>query len=665
MKNCLNPYLSLTLFLLLSLFACHPVAEQPLSTGSLFSDHLVLQQQQSVPVWGKYTPGEKVTVTGSWGESITGQAGETGAWQLRIPTPAAGGPYEMAITTADSTIQLKDIMIGEVWLASGQSNMEMPLRGFGTKEPIDNGLAEIANADYPAIRFFKVARSLSAIPQDTLVGTWQVCAPAQAEDFSATGYFFAKKLYQELKVPIGIINSSWGGTVAEAWVSKSGLSEFPHFIEMISTYNPTVTNNWTGAFEKIPIPENLDELEAMNLDTREISSPDFDDRTWAKMSLPAGACRTENFISGNVASQRLNGVFWYRKQVEIIDPNTDYTLTIGAIDDADIIYFNGNKIGATWSWNAKRAYLIPKSMIESGTNIIAIEHFDGGGGSTISGPMQLKSADGKVVGLEGEWSGLFYAELISKSLLVYGLDQQDKLSQRPLLALSDPNGLPTSLYNAMIHPLVPYSLAGTIWYQGESNVGRAKEYEVLFPALIGDWREQWKRELPFYFVQIAPYEYTGNKLSPPLRDAQRKSLRTPKTGMAITMDIGDSLSIHPGNKQAVGERLARLALVNDYEKVMVPSGPVYKNFKLDDHRIILHFEQAKDGLVLRGGAGFEIAGADKKYVPAKAEVFNNQIILSAPQISAPRYARYGWRDYFAGTLFNRVGLPASSFSTED
>ncbi len=656
---------SVLLFIFTVLASCQPVEKQPLSMMALFSDHLVLQQQQSVPIWGIYTPGEKVTVSGTWGESITGIVSEKGVWQLNIPTPSAGGPYEMNIATADSTIHLKDVMIGEVWLASGQSNMEMPLRGFGTKEPIDNGLVEIENADYPAIRFFKVARSLSAIPQDTLVGTWQVCAPAQAEDFSATGYFFARKLHQELKVPIGIINASWGGTVAEAWVSKAGLSDFPNFTEAMTAYDVTATNDWIDAFDKIPVPENLDQLGEIDLGATQILTADFDDEHWAKIQLPASACRSENFISGSVASQRLNGVFWYRKKVDLPDPKTDYTLTIGAIDDADIIYFNGKKIGATWGWNAKREYLIPKAIIKKGTNTIAVKHFDGGGGSKIVGPVYLKSVDGKVVDLKGEWSGLFYADLIGNSLLVYGLDRQDKLSQRPLMALSDPNGLPASLYNAMIHPLVPYSLAGAIWYQGESNVGRAKEYEALFPALIGDWRDQWEEEFPFYFVQIAPYEYQGDRVSPALRDAQRKSLRIPLTGMAITMDIGDSLSIHPGNKQAVGDRLARLALSNDYKIELINSGPLYKSFQVDDGQIILQFEQIAKGLELRGGAGFEIAGADKNYVSAKAEVVNNQIVLSASAISNPRYARYGWRDYFAGTLFNSAGLPASSFTTED
>lgn len=653
------------LFLIFTVFAaCQSAKKQPLSMMSLFSDHLVLQQKQSVPIWGNYTPGASVTVSGTWGESATTKSNEEGTWQLDLPTPAAGGPYEMSIATKDSTILLKDIMIGEVWLASGQSNMEMPLAGFLPNEPIDNAAAEITNATYPGIRMFKVEKSMNSVAQDTLAGHWQVCTPADAVDFSATGFFFARRLHQELKVPIGIINSSWGGTVAEAWTSRAGLSEFSHFTKTIDDYDNTIADNWVEGFQRMPIPANLDELETLDAADKKINAPDFDDRSWAKMLLPATVCRSENFISDKVASQQLNGLFWYRKKIEIADTSTDYLLTIGAIDDADVVYFNGEKIGSTWNWQAKREYPVLKSMIKKGTNIITIKHFDGGGGSQVSGPLMLEADNGKKVDLAGEWSGLFYADLTGRSLLIYGLGQQSKLAERPLMALSDPNGLPASLYNAMIHPLVPYKLAGAIWYQGESNVGRAKEYELLFPALITDWRQQWNDEFPFYFVQIAPFHY-GNQASPALRDAQRKSLRTPKTGMAITMDIGDSLSIHPGNKQAVGDRLARLALVNDYQKTMEASGPLYLSSKVEGNQMILTFDHARDGLVLKGSNGFEIAGVDQQFVRARAIVIDNKLVVTAREIVEPRYIRYGWQDYFSGTLFNQTGLPASSFSTEE
>ncbi len=660
MNNYLTSSLLFTILILLS--GCEQVEKQPLSMMRLFSDHLVLQQAESVPIWGNFTPGKTVTVSATWGETGSVKTNKDGKWRLDLLTPTAGGPFELTIATSDSTILLKDVMIGEVWLASGQSNMEMPLPGYLPKEPIDNAQTEIANANYPGIRMFKVERNLNSEPLDTLIGSWQVCTPEQSVDFSATGYFFARKLHNELNIPIGIINSSWGGTVAEAWTSRSGLSEFPHYAKTMDTYDKIATNNWTTRFNKMPVPETLEELEALNLADKKILASDFDDGNWKKMQLPAGECRTENFIKGKVASQRLNGLFWYRKKIIINDPNTDYKLTIGAIDDADVIYFNGKKIGSTWSWQAERIYRVNKSFVKKGENIIAIKHFDGGGGSNISGPMQLESKDGKKIDLTGEWSGLFYADLANASLLIYGLEKQDSLNQRPLMALSDPNGLPASLYNAMIHPLVPYQVAGAIWYQGESNVGRAEEYEMLFPALISDWRNNWEYEFPFYFVQIAPFHY-GGQVSPALRDAQRKSLRLSQTGMAITMDIGDSISIHPGNKQAVGNRLARLALVNDYKKTMVASGPLFKSVEMKANKAIIQFDFS-NGLELKGPGGFEIAGLDKKFVPAQAKVVDNHLEVFASGIDDPRYVRYGWRDYFAGILFNGAGLPASSFSNE-
>ncbi len=655
--------ISFFLFSFVGLFTgCQPTDPQPLSMMTLFSDHLVLQQAQPVPIWGKYTPGSTITVSGTWGESVSGKANKDGKWQLNLPTPSAGGPYEVRVNTTDSTILLKDVMIGEVWLASGQSNMEMPLPGYLPNEPIDNAQTEIANANYPGIRMFKVERSLNAVPQDTLIGNWQVCTPEQAKDFSATGYFFARKLHKVLNVPIGIINTSWGGTVAEAWASRSGLSEFPHYAKTIDAYDKTATDNWAAAFDKISGPVSLEELELLDVGDKKILATDFDDRNWTKMQLPASECRSENFIPGEVASQRLNGLFWYRKKITINDPNQAYILTIGAIDDADVVFFNGKKIGATWNWQAKRSYPVEPSLVKKGENIITIKHYDGGGGSNISGPIELATNLGEKIDLAGEWSGLFYADLANGSLLVYGLEQQEKLSQRPLMALSDPNGLPASLYNAMIHPLVPYEIAGAIWYQGESNVGRAEEYEKLFPALITDWRNQWDNEFPFYFVQIAPFHY-GGQVSQNLRDAQRKSLRLPQTGMAITLDIGDSIRIHPGNKQAVGNRLARLALVNDYKKTMVASGPLFKTVEIKGNKAIVHFDFS-EGLELRESGGFEIASLDRKFVSAQAKVVDDHLEVSASGIADPRYVRYGWKDYFAGKLFNGAGLPAASFSSE-
>tara|TARA_R110002049_G_scaffold9962_2_gene49687 strand:+ start:71282 stop:73276 length:1995 start_codon:yes stop_codon:yes gene_type:complete len=659
-------FITFSKFLIISsillLNSCEPVIKKDLNISPIFTDHMVIQQQQDVAVWGTYSTNQNISVSASWGADVSTKTDANGYWKLKLPTPKAGGPFEIKITTLDKTITLKDVMVGEVWLASGQSNMEMPLKGFLPNELINNGDEEIANANHPEIRMFTVQKNLSAIKIDSLTGNWQVSSPQTAADFSATAYFFARKLYKELNVPIGIIHSSWGGTVAEAWASKEGLSEFPEFLDIVNAYDATKITEWVSKFEKKPLPNTLKAFEELDMDNTKIADPQFDDSQWAQTTLPAQQCNFENFIKNSNSSQALNGAFWYRKHIDIENVDFDYTLHIGAIDDNDITYVNGQKVGTTWGWSEKRIYTVPKELLKKGDNIIAILQFDSGGGSPIAGPMYLENEKGNNISIEGNWAGLFYADLYKQSLLVYGTENQDKLSDKPKISSGGPNELPTSLFNAMINPLVPFNIKGAIWYQGESNVGRAEQYEALFPAMIKDWRTQWNSPFPFYFVQIAPFTY-GNGLSPALRDAQRKSLKTEKTGMAITMDIGSDTTIHPGNKQDVGERLARLALANDYGKNTVASGPLYKSHTIEGNKIIISFDHVADGLNLKDISGFEIAGSDNQFVDADVKIVGETLEVFAPSISEPKQVRYGWKDYTIGTLFNSESLPASSFLT--
>ncbi len=457
--------------------------KKALKLNDLFTNHMVLQQNEEVAFWGVYTPEKEVTVSGSWGKEVTTTVENNGNWTLNLLTPDAGGPFTVNIVTNDSTVTLNDVLIGEVWLASGQSNMAMPVKGWPPDDPINNSEEEVANANYPGIRMFTVARSLSLEPLDTIVGQWEVASPETTGEFSATAYFFARRLHQELNIPIGIIHASWGGTVAEAWTSKEKLKKLG----------------------------------------------DFD------------------------------------KNIEILEDPTLYQ----------------------------------KSQ---------------------------------------EW-------------------------------FSNPN-LPTVLYNGMLHPIIPFTIKGAIWYQGESNVSRPEQYKKLFPAMIEDWRTQWNYDFPFYFVQIAPNQYNRSPdvsldKSQKLRDAQRYSLKTKNTGMAVTMDIGNFTNIHPANKQDVGARLAGLALANDYGKQLVASGPLYKSLEKSENKLILDFDYKGTGLVAKGSlSGFEIAGADKKYVSAVAKIVDNKVQVFAASIAQPEYARYAWRDNGIATLFNNEGLPASSFITE-
>lgn len=657
-----NSLLKLSLILLMYLVSTS-LQSQQLSLHPLFTDHMVLQQQEQVAVWGNAPAGAGITLSTSWGAMVNTEVSPSGKWKLLLPTPLAGGPHEITVKSGSTQVRIADVMVGEVWLASGQSNMEMPLSGFPPNEPIDNAEQEIADAKYPAIRMFTVRRHLATAPQTTIEGSWEVCTPDAAPAYSATAYFFARKLHQDLGIPVGIIHSSWGGTAAEAWTSEPALEAFPELKKSLADFDRAKAQAWLDQFETIPRPNSVEELQELDMDDALIVDPNFDDQDWARVNLPSTDCALSSFVPEAQHSQRLNGTFWYRKKIRLTNTGTDYLLKTGAIDDADVTYFNGQVIGATWNWQQERVYRIPSALVREGENTLAIKHFDGGGGCYVAGPLYLETTAGKQISLDGEWSALFYADLQSSSLLHYGRAGQKKLPQRPLLAAGNPNDLPTSLFNGMIHPLIPFGIKGAIWYQGESNVGRAKQYERLFPGMIEDWRERWGTDFPFYFVQIAPFNYGGGPAAPALRDAQRRSLQLDNTGMVVTLDIGNAHSIHPGNKQDVGQRLALLALAHDYQQEVTPSGPLYLSHSVQANTITVNFDFAASGLSLKSTTGFEIAGEDQVFVDAKVQVKGSQLLISAPGISHPVHVRYAWKDDAEATLFNREGLPASSFST--
>lgn len=646
--------------------SCKSPEQGQLKVNSLFSDHMVLQQKQDVAFWGTYTTNQKVTVTGSWGKESTAVVDEKGNWKLNLSTPKAGGPFEVSITTIDTTLLLKDVMIGEVWIASGQSNMEMSLKGWPPNDPIKNSEQEIANANYPAVRMFNVARNYNLKTVDTVSGKWNVCSPKSVKDFSATAYFFARRLYKELNVPIGIIHSSWGGTVAEAWTSKKALYELGDFDEFIASLIDTKkwknTKDWYSKLDSLLIPQTNEDWAALNFNDLEIAQDEFNYENWKNIELPG---RYDTFNDWE-----FDGVVWLIRNVEIIDIAADYVLSMGAIDDMDIVYFNGKKVGGLVGHGhhiTERIYTIPKELLKKGKNSIALRAIDAGGPGTITGTLELTNKNNSTISLNGTWSYQPMAEMYNGRLYTYNLNKVD-LSQRPKIMVMGPN-LPSVLYNAMINPLVPYSIKGAIWYQGESNVGRAEQYSRLFPKMINDWRSQWKADFPFYYVQIAPYNYgtqPNDEGSMNLRDAQRKSLKTKNTGMVVTMDIGNFMNIHPANKQDVGSRLAGLALTNDYNMKGVTSGPLYKKHTISENKLILEFDYIGSGLIANnsGLTEFEIAGVDKNYVSAKATIMGNKIQLFSPTVLKPKHARYAWKDTSVASLFNAEGLPASSFTTE-
>jgi len=464
---------SLFLLISLSLFA---KVELPV----IFTDNMVLQQQTDAPVWGKASPGKTVEIVTSWdNQKYTTKAAADGSWKTSIKTGAAGGPY--SITISDGKIlELKNVMLGEVWICSGQSNMEMPLAGWGQ---VLKYKEEIAAANFPDIRFLHVDRATAMLPQASVkvsAGGWQVCSPATIAEFSSTAYFFGRNLHQNMNnIPIGLINTSWGGTIAEAWTSAQTLENMPAFRDAIEKVKATLVDE----------------------------SPNNPNRT-------------------------------------------------------------------------------------------------------------------------------------------------------------------TVLYNAMIHPLVPYAIQGAIWYQGESNVGRAEQYSELFPLMIRDWRSQWNRNFPFYFVQLANFQklQTGPEESAwaELREAQLKTLNLENTGMAVIIDIGDAVDIHPKNKQDVGNRLALAARAKTYGQKIPYSGPIYQSHVIEGHKIRIRFSNTDGGLKAANNEpvkGFTIAGPDHKFYWADAKIEGNEVVVSSTNVPFPVAVRYAWANNPVCNLYNGAGLPASPFRT--
>ena len=669
-----------TLFVLFT--TCENSKNIKLELNSLFSDHMVLQQQDSVTFWGKSIPLIKINVNTSWGQKSMTESDKNGEWKLKILTPSAGGPYVIDVKTSKDKISIKDVLIGEVWLASGQSNMEMDFDYCCNTT--DYSEFEMRTANFSKIRMFNVSKNMQSSPINNLDGKWIKAVKDSIVNFSATGYFFAKKLYNELKVPIGIINASLGGTDIEAWTSKEKLKTIDFMDSHMNSHDKIKlgylnSRNWFSQFESIKLPSDVFYLfldDPLGLpeswkdidfkDQKFINSYDFDQTKWSQISIPG--------IFDNIfLTNDFDGTILFKKTFNIKEIKGDYSIEIGETIDMDFTYLNGIKIGSSLGKKSRntKSYEIDKNILKIGLNTISIRVINQNKVGKI-GKINLLNSLGNNQSLNGKWDYIVLAEIYNDledfkwpymSFYLYDNDNID-FSKRPKVINLSPNSK-SVLFNAMINPLVPYKIKGAIWYQGENNVARFKEYETLLPALIEDWREKWDTNFPFYYVQIAPYEdYNG--LSSYLRESQRKALKLDKTGMVVTLDIGEINDIHPSNKHDVGYRLAGLALKNDYNKKITASGPLYKNFEVNGKEIYIDFNSIGSGLVLNSNkiSEFEIAGKNKIYFKANAKVVGKRISLSSREVLKPMYARYAWSDVSIATLFNKEGLPASSFSTE-
>ena len=640
-----------------ALWGCTGVLQAKVVLPSVFTDNMVLQQKTDITFYGDATKNKQLTVKTGWnGKEYHTEADGQGKWSLKIPTPAAGGPYEITFSDGKK-LQLKNVMIGEVWFCSGQSNMEMPVAGWGK---VMNYEQEIAEAAYPAIRLFQVKKNTSLAPLkevESTLGGWQECSSATVPEFSALAYFYARALWKELNVPIGVIDCTWGGTPAEAWMNHETLRQVMGFREEMDKlerlgFDP---NRMEQAYsEERAHWQSLFTEKDKGMENGKLcwTAPSLSEEDWQTISLPG-------YWEGK-GLKDFDGIIWFRRSLEIPAEwaGKPLTLRLGMIDDEDITYFNGVEIARGAGYMTPRTYTIPAKLVKAGKAVLAVRVSDFGGEGGIHGKAEelYVEADGKRISLAGDW----------KYRIGLSLKGFPPAPVSPIQSSS----YPTVLFNAMVKPWTAFPIKGVIWYQGEANVGRSEQYGDLFPALITDWRRQWRSNFPFYFVQLATF-MESKKIQPnsewaALREAQTKALKLDQVGMAVTIDIGLADDIHPKNKQEVGRRLALLALAGSYGKNVSSSAPVFQNYIIKGDKMELDFGQKQDGFKIKDTTlkGFTIAGPDRVFYSAEAMVQNGKIIVSSPKVSVPLAARYGWADNPDCNLYGENGLPVAPFRTD-
>jgi sialate O-acetylesterase len=617
----------------------------------LISDGMVLQRDSEIKIWGWSASGEKISVQ-FIDSTYKTKANKNGEWSIVLKGIKAGGPYKMNIHGSNE-ISISDILIGDVWVCSGQSNMELSMKRVS---PIYQ--TEINNCENSNIRQFYVPQKFdfNKPQRDLKSGSWKSANPENILNFSAAAYFFAKELYAKYHVPVGLINASLGGSPAEAWLSEEALKKFPDYYKEAEKFKDSTLIN------KI---ENSDRVRTqawytlLHLKDEGYKNPH---KTWVDPTLNTSDWQTTK-IPGYWSSAgpgAINGVVWFRKEIQLPSSmaGQQAKLNLGRIVDADSVFVNGIFVGTTSYQYPPRRYEIPSGILKEGHNIIVVRVISniGIGGFVPDKPYEL-IAGGQTIDLKGIWQFQLGAKM------------------EPLQGQTFIRFKPEGLFNAMINPLINFRIKGVIWYQGESNAGRPLEYRELLPALIKDWRTKWNQgDFPFLLVQLPNFMETKSEPDESnwalLREAQLKTLSVPNTGMAVTIDIGEWNDVHPLNKKDVGKRLALAAQKVAYkDDKVVYSGPIYKSFEVEGNKVILTIENIGSGLIVKGGGElnyFAISGADKKFVWAKAIIENDKIIVCNEKVTNPVAVRYAWADNPEGAnLFNMEGLPASPFRTDD
>ncbi|MBN6104633.1 beta galactosidase jelly roll domain-containing protein [Xanthomonas sp. CFBP 8703] len=627
----------------LALAALPASAWAELQLPLLFADGAVLQRDVPMRVWGWATPGARIQVRLD-GAAATAVAAADGRWQAQLPAHAAGGPYVLEVQGDGAQRRLGDVLVGDVWLASGQSNMEWPLA------QARDGAREVAAANDPQLRHFKVPKSWSPQPQRQLAGgEWKAATPQDAGAFSAVGYFFARELRRSTGVPIGIVDSSWGGSAIEAWMDAAALG-----MDAAQTEHSIAALQAKDAQTLAAVRQRIARWPAVADGAEQWRAADLDDSDWDRIAVD------RNWEASGYDG--MDGIAWYRTAFTLSaeEAEAGITLGVGQVDDSDITYVNGQPVGHTEQrWNLPRVYRVPAAALHAGVNRIAVQVTDLSGGGGLHGDDSerfVQLGDGTKRPLP-EWK--FRPAKVSVTL-------DDGRNQQPTL-----------LYNRMIHPLQPFPLKGVIWYQGESNAyeGGALRYREQFATLIRSWREERAQpQLPFLWVQLANFQAGSDKgdLSPwaQLRESQSRTLALPATAQAVTIDIGTPGDIHPTNKQDVGHRLALAARHVAYGEQLVYSAPVFAQAEFGRHAVALRFDPMGSALAIRGGAaqlhGFSVAGADRRFHPAQARIDGDRVVVvESAEVAQPQAVRYAWSENPAeANLVNREQLPVSPFRTD-
>jgi len=644
-------YLSIGITLLVTILSIVQAMAQ-VTLPSIIGDGMVLQRNETVKIWGWAKPGEKVRVE-FMQKSYSTVTSNNGKWQIKLEPIKAGGPYKMEIK-ASNHIEINDILIGDVWVCSGQSNM---VHNFSRHQ--EKYAHEIAEANTPMIRQFYVPTNpvLTGPVEDIPNLKWVAANPSTIMDFTVVGYFAAKKLYDRYQVPIGIINTCVGGTPIEAWTSEEGFKEYPEILSKVEKNKDTAwvnTINREALLESKSV-ESKKEIDKGLTESVKWYEPEYKPINWHPITIP-GYWEDQGL-------RNLDGVVWYRREIEVPESmtNVEAIVKMGRIVNADELYINGKRIGNTTYEYPQRRYSVAAGILKPGKNlfVVRVTNQYGKGGFVPDKPYYLLAA-GDTIDLKGDW---YYK--------VGEVFSHDKTYKQGIPAQNEP----TALYNGMIAPFTHFAVRGILWYQGESNANNPEVYKKLLPNIISDWRNQWQLgDIPFLIAQLPNFmdiDYLPAESNWALmREAQlQTALNTPNTAVGINIDLGEWNDIHPGNKKPVGERLALAAMRISYgEKEIVSSGPIYKSSRIEGNKIIISFDYVGTGLISGNGealAHFALAGDDKKFQWATATIENNEVVVWCNGIPNPKYVRYAWADNPAfANLYNKEGLPAAPFRTD-